>query len=226
MDGASSLPRIRKHEDRDGGRHGSTRDYYVSPIPHTSHEPRGTLTHLCSFQSSRDDRRDRARDRHGDRDRERRRSRSPHHRSSRHEVDSYSSSRGYREREREDRYTGREARRDDRGAWERDRGDRRRDDRPRGGDDDRRRERDFYGDRGDRQGGRGGGRAERDEFAQQRGARKKSASPPPKKKEPTPDLTDIVPITERKRRMTQWDIKPQGWENVTAEQAKLSGMLA
>lgn len=53
--------------------------------------------------------------------------------------------------------------------------------------------------------------------------RKKSASPPPKKKEPTPDLTDIVPITERKRRLTQWDFKPPGYENVTAEQAKLSG---
>ena len=53
--------------------------------------------------------------------------------------------------------------------------------------------------------------------------RKKSASPPPKKKEPTPDLTDVAPITERKRRLTQWDFKPPGYENVTAEQAKLSG---
>ncbi|KKY26130.1 putative splicing factor u2af large subunit [Diplodia seriata] len=30
---------------------------------------------------------------------------------------------------------------------------------------------------------------------------------------------------ERQRRMTQWDIKPPGYENVTAEQAKLSGMF-
>ena len=75
-------------------------------------------------------------------------------------------------------------------------------------------------------GGRGPPRSDRDEFAQQMGGRdrKKSASPPPKKKEPTPDLTDTVPITERKRRLTQWDIKPPGYENVTAEQAKLSGM--
>jgi len=50
-------------------------------------------------------------------------------------------------------------------------------------------------------------------------------SPPPKKKEPTPDLTDTVPILERKRRLTQWDIKPPGYDNVTAEQAKLSGMF-
>lgn len=53
--------------------------------------------------------------------------------------------------------------------------------------------------------------------------RKRSATPPVKKREPTPDLTDIIPINERKRRMTMWDIKPQGYENVTAEQAKLSG---
>jgi splicing factor U2AF subunit len=34
-----------------------------------------------------------------------------------------------------------------------------------------------------------------------------------------------VPVTERQRRLTQWDIKPPGYENVTAEQAKLSGMF-
>jgi splicing factor U2AF subunit len=38
-------------------------------------------------------------------------------------------------------------------------------------------------------------------------------------------LTDTVSILERKRRLTQWDIKPPGYENVTAEQAKLSGMF-
>lgn len=35
----------------------------------------------------------------------------------------------------------------------------------------------------------------------------------------------MVPILERKRRLTQWDIKPPGYDNVTAEQAKLSGMF-
>jgi len=30
---------------------------------------------------------------------------------------------------------------------------------------------------------------------------------------------------DRRRRLTQWDIKPQGYEKVTAEQAKLSGMF-
>ena len=32
-------------------------------------------------------------------------------------------------------------------------------------------------------------------------------------------------MNERKRRLTQWDLKPVGYENVTAEQAKLSGMF-
>ena len=91
-------------------------------------------------------------------------------------------------------------------------------------DDERRGGRDRGYDREDRRGPRGGDRGrDRDEFAMQQGARRKSPSPPPKKKEPTPDLTDVVPVTERKRRLTQWDIKPPGYENVTAEQAKLSG---
>ena len=99
------------------------------------------------------------------------------------------------------------------------------------GDRPPRRERDLFEDRGARGGrgggGGGGGHSDRDAFAIQQGGRdrKKSMSPPPKKKEPTPDLTDVIPVSERKRRLTQWDIKPPGYENVTAEQAKLSGML-
>lgn len=38
-------------------------------------------------------------------------------------------------------------------------------------------------------------------------------------------MTDVIPILERKRRLTQWDIKPPGYDLVTAEQAKLSGMF-
>ncbi|KUJ24061.1 uncharacterized protein LY89DRAFT_679312 [Mollisia scopiformis] len=194
------------YSSRDTGRHGSSRDY----------------------PSSRDDRRDRG-------DRDRRRSRSPGHRGSRPsrrdgDVDSYSSSRDYREREREDRYSGRDRRGGGDREWDRDRGNSRREARR---DDDRpqRRDRDLFDDRrgggGGRRGGRGGDRDrgdrnDHDEFAAQR---KKSPTPPPKKKEPTPDLTDVVPILERKRRLTQWDIKPPGYENVTAEQAKLSGMF-
>ncbi|MCJ1477594.1 hypothetical protein MMC13_006267 [Lambiella insularis] len=221
MASASALPRIRKHETdtnnpstADSGRYGSSRD------------------HHASRDGRRDDRRE-GRDREGYRGggSDRRRSRSPGHRDARPsrrelEVDSYSSSRDHRAREREDRYSVREPR-DDR-AWERDRGDRgmqRRD--ARRDDDDRRppRDRDLFEGRNDRNRGGRGGRSDRDEFAMQQGARKKSMSPPPKKKEPTPDLTDIIPVTERKRRLTQWDIKPPGYENVTAEQAKLSGMF-
>ena len=240
----NALPRIRKHEtdthnpmSADSGRHGSSRDHYVSSITLVRASP---YSQIPCIQSSRDDRRDRDRDHH--RGGDRRRSRSPRHRDSRRrepDVDSYSSSRDYRAREREDRY-GREGTRDDR-AWDRDRGDRgargdredrgmsRRDARRDDYDRPPRRERDLFEgriDRGPGAGGRGGPqRSDRDEFAMQMGGRdrKKSASPPPKKKEPTPDLTDTIPITERKRRLTQWDIKPPGYENVTAEQAKLSG---
>ncbi|KAI6713343.1 hypothetical protein JHW43_004142 [Diplocarpon mali] len=198
----------------DSGRHGSSRDY-----------------------PPRDDRRG---DRGGNRDR--RRSRSPGHRDSRPsrrdgEVDSYSTSRDYREREREDRYSGRDRRGGgERGAgeraggereWDRDRGSSRRDARRDEEDRPPRRDRDLFDERRGGGGGRRGNRGDRDSFGggPDRGERKKSASPPPKKKEPTPDLTDIVPILERKRRLTQWDIKPPGYENVTAEQAKLSGMF-
>lgn len=190
------------------------------------------------MQSSRDDRR---RDRDGP-DR-RRRSRSPRGgggggRREYGDVDSYSSSRNYREREREDRYQGREERprdRDwDRGAARRDArrddGDRRRDNRrdrdlfddrrgPRR-DDRRDRDRDGRGDHNDK------ARDNDDMRQMERQSRAKSTSPPPRKpKEPTPDLTTVESVLTRKRRLNQWDIKPPGYENVTAEQAKLSGMF-
>ncbi|CAG9938243.1 unnamed protein product [Clonostachys rosea f. rosea IK726] len=168
------------------------------------------------YPGGREDRDDR-RERH--RDRDRRRSRSPDHRSNRRaegDVDAYSSSRNHRDREREDRYSGRDRRRDR--EWDRDRGSSRRD--ARRDDEDRynRRDRDNYDDR--RRGGR-----ERREEAPPRNESRRTASPPPKKREPTPDLTDIVSVLDRKRRLTQWDIKPPGYDFVTAEQAKLSGMF-
>ncbi|OAX85181.1 hypothetical protein ACJ72_00448 [Emergomyces africanus] len=156
-------------------------------------------------RSDREERKDRGdRSSRGDRgdrrERERRRSRSPQHgsRSGRREQepDSYSSSRDYRAREREDRYSGR---RDER-EWDRDRGERRRDQRREDDDRSSRRDRDVPDDRS-----RGGRGRDRDAFGG--------------------DLTDVVPILERKRRLTQWDIKPPGYEHVTAEQAKLSGMF-
>ncbi|KAK7397563.1 hypothetical protein QQX98_013071 [Neonectria punicea] len=168
-------------------------------------------------RGDRDDRRDRHRDR------DRRRSRSPDHRSHRRgegDVDAYSSSRNHRDREREDRYSGRDRRPEGR-EWDRDRGSSRRD--ARRDDEDRppRRERggEPFEDR------RRGGRDRRDDAFPRQHENRRSASPPPKKREPTPDLTDIVPVLERKRRLTQWDIKPPSYENVTAEQAKLSGMF-
>jgi splicing factor U2AF subunit len=183
----------------------------------------------------RDERRDRNRDRDRgerehdrDRDHRRHRSRSPRPRgggSSRrdYEVDTYSSSRDFREREREDRYARDHRRPDDArgagppsgpgGGWDRDRGSRR----DRRGDDDRRR----GGGGGDHEERRRGGGPPRGPGPE----RRRSASPPAKRKEPTPDLTEVVSVLERKRRLTQWDLKPPGYENVTAEQAKLSGMF-
>ena len=35
----------------------------------------------------------------------------------------------------------------------------------------------------------------------------------------------MVSVLDRRRRLTQWDIKPPGYENVTSEQAKMSGMF-
>jgi splicing factor U2AF 65 kDa subunit len=67
-----------------------------------------------------------------------------------------------------------------------------------------------------RGGGFGGGQSQRQE-------RKRSASPRGHRGS-TPDLTGVISIKERKRRSTMWDIKPAGYENVTAEQAKMSGM--
>lgn len=169
-------------------------------------------------QIQRDERRDRDRGDRGERAErgERRRSRSPHYgsRGSRREGESnsYSSSRDYRAREREDRYS---SRRDDR-EWDRGRGDR--GDRRRRDFDDRPPRRDLFDDRPPR-----GGREERHDRGDRR-ERKRSATPP-RHKEPTPDLTDVPSVLDRKRRLTQWDIKPPGYENVTAEQAKLSGMF-
>ena len=117
--------------------------------------------HMLTRQSSRDDHRDRGdRSDRGDRggDRRRRRSRSPRHGGGSrrdYEVDTYSSSRDYREREREDTYARRE-RRDDRGERGERGGDRggwgdsySRRDRPRG-DRDRDDDRGHRRERGDR----------------------------------------------------------------------------
>ncbi|KAF2026138.1 hypothetical protein EK21DRAFT_74861, partial [Setomelanomma holmii] len=221
----------------DGGRSSGSRNY-------VSARKDGDTERRLTSQSSRDDRRG------GDDDRRRRRSRSPRHGGGGggggggrrdYEVDTYSSSRDYRAREREDKYARGD--RDDRRGAGGDRGDRSwgdsysRRDRPRGdrdrddnrgynrrdrGDRDRGgRDGGGYGDdrrRGGRDGGFGGGR--------DRGRQQKEESPlPHKAREPTPDLTPFVNIQKRQRRMTQWDIKPAGYENITAEQAKLSGMF-
>ncbi|KAF2132985.1 hypothetical protein P153DRAFT_364229 [Dothidotthia symphoricarpi CBS 119687] len=221
---------------RDGGRSSGSRNYSSRDDHRGERGERGG------------ERGERGAERGGERggDRRRRRSRSPRHGASRrdYEVDTYSSSRDYREREREDTYARRE-RRDDRGndrggdraAWgdsysrrDRPRGDRERDDDRghRGGGGGDRRDR---GDRPERFDGDRGGRGRRDGGfggggGGGRDRRQKEESPlPNKQREPTPDLAPFVNIQKRQRRMTQWDIRPAGYENITAEQAKLSGMF-
>jgi splicing factor U2AF subunit len=194
---------------------------------------------LIPCQSSRDEHRSGG-DRGNDR-RTRRRSRSPRHSSRRdYEVDTYSSSRDYREREREDTYARRESRRDDRGWGDsysrRDQPSRRDDERgDRGDRGDRGHGGRRGGDRGDRGGGDRegfddrGGRGRRDGGMGGGGGRdRRQKSPSPafqKKREPTPDLKDFVSVLVKTRRLKQWDIKPAGYEAITAEQAKLSGMF-
>ena len=198
----------------------------------SAHTRRDMTGHMLTRQSSRDDHRDRGdRSDRGDRggDRRRRRSRSPRHGGGSrrdYEVDTYSSSRDYREREREDTYARRE-RRDDRGERGERGGDRggwgdsySRRDRPRGDRDrepaPRRRRASVRWWPADHPGHRGRDRARQ----------AKEDSPPfNKPREATPDLASFTNIQKRQRRMTQWDIKPAGYENITAEQAKLSGMF-
>ncbi len=209
----------------EGGRHGGgTREY---PVSSASSQPlREQISDELQPRGDREDRRDRDR---GDRgDRNRRRSRSPQEyrggsgargprREGGGEQDNYSSSRSHRDREREDRYSTRDRR--EREPWDRERGPRRE---PRRETDERRPQfnnapRDGrHGVRRDRE---RGGDVDREK------ERQRSTTPPVKKREPTPDLTGVTSILERKRRMTQWDIKPPGYANVTAEQAKLSGMF-
>lgn len=46
----------------------------------------------------------------------------------------------------------------------------------------------------------------------------------PKRRSPTPD--NIVPLSQRKKQRSYWDIKPPGFEGITALQAKYSGIFA
>ncbi|TIB36020.1 hypothetical protein E3P86_02584 [Wallemia ichthyophaga] len=97
---------------------------------------------------------------------------------------------------------------------DRDRSDRDRydDRRPRRSDRDRDDRRRIDRDRGDR--------ADRD-----RGREDMDRSyGTPKRRSPTPD--NIVPLSQRKKQRSYWDIKPPGFEGITALQAKYSGIFA
>ncbi|SCV74598.1 BQ2448_7627 [Microbotryum intermedium] len=137
------------------------------------------------------------RDRERDRDRDR-----DHHRDSRPRYDDYEDHRrGDRDRERDDRRRGPLPRRydDDRRGGYGGGGGGRRDD-----------------DRGDRSNG-GGGRPTN------RGGRVFEGFASPGRRSPTPE--NVQPISKRGRGLSGWDVKPQGFENYTAEQAKMTGLF-
>ncbi|KAE9401099.1 hypothetical protein BT96DRAFT_919077 [Gymnopus androsaceus JB14] len=158
------------------------------------------------------------------------------HRSSRHDEHRDRDHRGDRG-DRSDRYRRGDDRREVRGG-DRDRysrGSRDYDDfsrRPR--DDDRRshrggRDEDHgpprdRGDRGERRGrggeGRGGGRAGRDD-----GDRKqaKEGNSTPERRSPTPD--NAVPLSQRRRKASGWDVSAPGYEQYSAMQAKQTGLF-
>ncbi|ODQ52312.1 hypothetical protein SAICODRAFT_93771 [Saitoella complicata NRRL Y-17804] len=198
------IPRIPRRSNGDERSH-SSRDARRDDGARPSRDDRGGRDDR--YRSSRDDRDSRpARD--GDRDR---------YRSSR-DDDRYRSSRDERDR-RDDRYRSSRDDRDARGGGRDERRDRDgRDDRRRDGRDDRRRD--------DRDGRDDRYRSARDEpnGRDARDSRRRSRSPEARKS-PTPDLTDVIRVDQRQRRMTMWDIKPTGYESVTAEQAKMSGMF-
>ncbi|GAA5901434.1 uncharacterized protein JCM6883_000212 [Sporobolomyces salmoneus] len=170
----------------------------------------------------------------------RERSRSPRHRSSRGDGDSGSRRDRDREYERrrdnerssgeyDDRRRGGDDYKSSRRGYDdyEDRGGRRREDYGRrGGYDDRgpppRGHGGGGGYRDDRRGppggGRGGGggrgRPTFEGFADQGDRHRRS---------PTPE--DTIPISKRTRPFTAWDVKPNGFETFTSEQAKLTGMF-
>ncbi|KAJ3790431.1 hypothetical protein GGU11DRAFT_830824 [Lentinula aff. detonsa] len=159
------------------------------------------------------------------------------HRSSKHDERD-----GHRERDRgdrSDRYGGRrDERRDNRGDRDRDRysrGPRDYDDRrPR--DDDRRsfrgREDDGHGppkdrdrergDRGERRGRGGGGGGEGRGGGGGGGGGRREATPP-EKRSPTPE--GAVPLSQRRRKASGWDVHAPGYEQYSAMQAKQTGLF-
>lgn len=101
--------------------------------------------------------------------------------------------------------------------------------RDRGRERERERDRDRDRDRGrDRRDYRGRDR-DRD-YRRDRDRRSHHSRSPPRQRTntqhgPPPDLSTVQSIDKRVRMKTLWDMKPPGYENVTTEMAKLSGMF-
>lgn len=140
--------------------------------------------------------------------------------------------RGHRERGGEDRYRSRyddrdrDRERDRYGPRRDERRDRERGDRHREHDDRPRRHHDEDRHR-DRRGGREDGpprppRHERDDGAPSGRGRRRDRDGTPERRSPTPE--GALPLSQRKRKATGWDVHAPGYEQYTAQQAKQTGM--
>ncbi|KAH7879037.1 hypothetical protein F5879DRAFT_976322 [Lentinula edodes] len=163
------------------------------------------------------------------------------HREDRHRSSKHEERDGHREREhrdrgdRSDRYGGRRGddRRDGRGDRDRERYSRgpREFDERRPRDDDRRRGRedDGYGpprdrgDRGERRGRGGGGGGEGRGGGGGGGGGGRREATPPERRSPTPE--GAVPLTQRRRKASGWDVHAPGYEQYSAMQAKQTGLF-
>ncbi|SGY85161.1 BQ5605_C009g05742 [Microbotryum silenes-dioicae] len=199
------------HDDSSSRRSSHRRD----DEPHSSSSSRRRERDLYEPPSAEYDRHRSDRDRDRDRDRDHRsdRDRDHHHRDGRDGRRDSERDRDYH-RDSRPRYDDYENHR---------RGDR--DDRRRGPPPPSRR----YDD--DRRGAYGGGGGRRDDDRgnggggrpTNRGGRVFEGFASPGRRSPTPE--HVQPISKRVRGKSGWDIKPQGFENYTAEQAKMTGLF-
>ncbi|KAI0821549.1 hypothetical protein BC629DRAFT_1461875 [Irpex lacteus] len=156
------------------------------------------------------------------------------HRSSRRDDREYGGHRSHgdrepRDRDRYDRRHGGEREYRDRDRYGGGRGGREDFEEKRGRyDDDRRRDRrgrdeDGFGGGGGRRHGRGGGGAGDDDGGRRGRGKERDGLGTPERRSPTP--VDAVPLSQRKRKASGWDVHAPGYEQYTAMQAKQTGLF-
>lgn len=68
-------------------------------------------------------------------------------------------------------------------------------------------------------------RSRSDRFGDRHRTSHRSRSPEKRHRGPAEDLSNVIAIDKRVRMNSLWDVKPPGYENVTTEMAKLSGLF-